>query len=420
MKKRIGLFSAVSASLLIVGCGGGTSTTTQDTSLNADIGTASYQDSAVEGVSYTCGSQSGMTGVNGEFSFEIGKGCTLNIGGVSLRTVGADELTDEGVLWELNIAKAMFLQTLDADNDPSNGITIDANTAAKIGTLNIDSIPSTIAELEDIRIELEAEGFTIVEEVSAEAHLIQSRLAGEKVYTSIEGHIYSFAFSNDFTSYAMKVDGNSEGVFGISGVDGSFISFENGGGFDILEITDTSVALDGFNMYFDVNDIPGFIPETVTPLAARSLPNTTTTDNDYFGYCEYPNGSKIPIIIRENDLVNDSSVEVVQYASTSDDVKTWHLTYPSELDTTSTFALDLNNTNGELTGRNNGEGVDSEITYEQYKINISGNLKMYNGLKTVWDGTESQANGDSYLSICEFEVGKGAKTEEDFVTLIDY
>lgn len=55
---------------LLVGCGGSSTT--------ASIGTGTYVDSAVEGVTYSCGTQSGVTDKNGTFHFEKVKIVLLN------------------------------------------------------------------------------------------------------------------------------------------------------------------------------------------------------------------------------------------------------------------------------------------------------------------------------------------------------
>ena len=115
----------------LVGCGGGggsSGTTTK---------TGYFIDSAVEGLEYTSGSTTGITGADGSFKYEEGKPVTFKLGNMTLGSVtvtnervfpvdlvngAADEQNDNVTLI------AQVLQTLDSDGDPSNGITILANT----------------------------------------------------------------------------------------------------------------------------------------------------------------------------------------------------------------------------------------------------------------------------------------------------
>jgi hypothetical protein len=91
-----------------------------------------FLDSAVEGLSYVSGNQSGITDVEGNFTFEEGATVQFSIGDIiigeatakSIMTPvnlvsGAKDETDPTVI---NISR--FLQTLDDDADLNNGITI--------------------------------------------------------------------------------------------------------------------------------------------------------------------------------------------------------------------------------------------------------------------------------------------------------
>ena len=126
--------------LALTGCGGGgggdPTPTTQ---------TGVFIDSAVEGLHYvsknTSGTttHSGTTNASGEYRHEPGDSVTFSIGGIAfppvtaksrvtpLDVAGTDDIHNTAVV---NIAR--LLQTLDADGDPSNGITIEnaAHTAA--------------------------------------------------------------------------------------------------------------------------------------------------------------------------------------------------------------------------------------------------------------------------------------------------
>jgi len=119
--KRFILGSLVAGSMMaFTACGGGGSTTPT----GATTGTGYYIDSAVEGVSFTCGAQTGTTDKDGKFTFEEGKECTFAIAGIELRKTLADQLTDGVKVLEDNSDVQRFLQSIDNDGDPSNGIQI--------------------------------------------------------------------------------------------------------------------------------------------------------------------------------------------------------------------------------------------------------------------------------------------------------
>ena len=118
--------------LMFCGCGqSDSSTTTQSTPTKIGY----LADSAVSGASYTCGSYGGVTGSDGSFLYNEGDTCSFRIGTTSLGSsrVGSDGYILPGDLSgaggadsvsssTLNIAR--LLQSLDEDDNPSNGISI--------------------------------------------------------------------------------------------------------------------------------------------------------------------------------------------------------------------------------------------------------------------------------------------------------
>ena len=116
---------------LLVGCGGG----------GGDVGAASssstplagaFVDSPVEGLEYETGAQSGITDANGTFKYMAGESITFHVGDLMLgKAMAKAKMTpvdlvagamDETHPMVTNMAR--FLQTMDADMDPENGITI--------------------------------------------------------------------------------------------------------------------------------------------------------------------------------------------------------------------------------------------------------------------------------------------------------
>ena len=108
------------------------------------VGKGTYIDSAVSGISYICGEEKGVTDENGQFKFEVGTGCTFFIKDIELRKVAKGLLRDKVVIFEDHPKVAQFLQTLDNDGDPSNGITI----APKVIELLEGTLPESKEELE--------------------------------------------------------------------------------------------------------------------------------------------------------------------------------------------------------------------------------------------------------------------------------
>ncbi|WP_339721380.1 DsbA family protein [uncultured Paraglaciecola sp.] len=134
---------------LMVACGGGGSSNNNETkepTNNVVTAEGVFIDSPVEGLSFKSGSVEGVTDVNGTFTYEVGTEVTFSLGGIvigsatgaailsplSLVADAADE-TDPTVV---NIAA--FLQTLDDDGDPENGITITSTQQAEASDLSIN------------------------------------------------------------------------------------------------------------------------------------------------------------------------------------------------------------------------------------------------------------------------------------------
>ena len=95
------------------------------------VKTGYFVDSAVAGVDFVSGGQTGTTDSAGTFTYEEGETLSLSVGGVNLGTTNPDEnitpvdLVSGGTSESdavVNLAR--FLQTLDDDGDPTNGISI--------------------------------------------------------------------------------------------------------------------------------------------------------------------------------------------------------------------------------------------------------------------------------------------------------
>ncbi len=120
--------------MALFGCNDGSNDTSAPTTK-----TGKLIDSAVVGVSYKTQSQTGLTNQQGEFNYLDGESITFSIGQLNLPTTQVAEVitpyelantADKDNPQALNIAR--FLQTLDEDGNPDNGIVISEETSQKL------------------------------------------------------------------------------------------------------------------------------------------------------------------------------------------------------------------------------------------------------------------------------------------------
>ena len=126
------------ASLLLAGCGGGGGGERPPPDNRPPpppppppVITGVFKDLNVSGLAYTSGQQSGITSANGRFTCETGNNVAFSIGGVSLgqaecaTLVTPTQLVPVDADFQLQVTNiARFLQMLDVDGDPDNGIVL--------------------------------------------------------------------------------------------------------------------------------------------------------------------------------------------------------------------------------------------------------------------------------------------------------
>ena len=221
-------------------CGGGGSNPPDDHGDSTNTGY--FVDSAVSGLSYV--TSSGITGVTdatGAFEYAPGDTVTFSIGDVVIgEATGASLLTpvslvpgatDETDTTVTNIAR--FLQSLDDDGDPNNGITIHADIAIAaagqsldFSSANFDTDAGTLVEtLRDAAYGAGDTG-TLVDAATAQAHLLGSLLCeysgtfeGTYVHTAGPevGNNGNWSFSIDSDGNITGTANTSDGPFSISG-----------------------------------------------------------------------------------------------------------------------------------------------------------------------------------------------------------
>lgn len=145
--------------------------------------TGVFVDSEVGGLRYTTGTQSGTTNANGEFFYYEGENIIFYVGDIELGTAiaGAEMTpvtiaTTAGATVESDEVKniAAFLQTLDSDADPSNGITIDPAIVEALDISEIDFKGNIISLLGEMVADLNLKLGTDLEVVypeEAAAHM---------------------------------------------------------------------------------------------------------------------------------------------------------------------------------------------------------------------------------------------------------
>lgn len=186
------------SALILVGCGGfGTETSNSSASQSQTptIGRAYYVDSAVSGVNYVCGTQRGTTDKSGMFLFEANKGCTFSLGTMVLREVDPNLLYDGENLYEVDNRIATVLQSLDIDQDLSNGIDIDQDIVSRLD-VDYDEVPSTDSELKLFKSKMRDEGAKVATADSSEKHVLKTILSNG-LYRVEEDKVQKLSFEED-------------------------------------------------------------------------------------------------------------------------------------------------------------------------------------------------------------------------------
>lgn len=201
----------VSTSVLIMLLFGLAACSSGDGSGSGAVVTATgvFKDSNVSGLSYSSGSETGITGTDGGFTYEIGQPVTFTIGGVTLGTATGEsvvtpvDLVPGGSSTTLEVSNLVrFLLMLDTDGDPTNGISISsAVQAVASGWTQVDfsttDLPTELASIISDAAAVDGTVHTLPDAGIAQAHL-ESTLRC----------VHSGAFRGSFT-------GDSTGPFGV-------------------------------------------------------------------------------------------------------------------------------------------------------------------------------------------------------------
>ena len=152
------ILSSIVTTILLVGCG---DDTTNDTAVDGDVNTGYFIDAAVIGAKYnTSSGLSGTTGANGTFKYKEGDSVSFSLGKLML---GESKPSTDGLITprllvvgdnsqatqeQEKIITLMLqtLQSLDSDNDITNGITISSLVIDSLDELNESISFSTLDE----------------------------------------------------------------------------------------------------------------------------------------------------------------------------------------------------------------------------------------------------------------------------------
>lgn len=174
----IRLIPLITISLILSACGGGSSSSSSN-----EAPTRVLNDSPVNGVSYTCDGNTGITKDGGEFICSTTP-VSFNIGGLAIGTI--DNFNDDNQVFPQDLSRvsrndfadpktikiARLLQSLDADGDISQSIDIPASAAGRFQNIShIDGL--TLEQLAEMA------GVDLVTKPYAISHLRRTLTGGE-------------------------------------------------------------------------------------------------------------------------------------------------------------------------------------------------------------------------------------------------
>jgi len=314
VKNFLGFGIAVSVATVLVGCGGGGSSSDDTTSTT---GTAYYEDSAIAGADYSCGAQSGVTGSDGSFTFEVGQGCEFKVGDIVLRGVSADELKNGARIVENTLPVAQFLQSIDVDGDPSNGINITSKVKTALKNAKINHVPTgDLANVVNM-LKNSVEGFDgqYVSTQDALKHLMKNdelarateqtkKLLANKTFYApdVEDGVVEVSFNADVSTFTHPDDnGNSVDDITVMGNkimwdDGSYAIIENKNSYILFTDYDNSGYKDSeHRLYTNQADAQKYyesfmnkvIPITEDMLSGKTFYDSHMEDEDsMIEYCK--------------------------------------------------------------------------------------------------------------------------------------
>ena len=221
---------ALIALMGLAGCGGGSS----GSGGGGSTATGLFLDSAVEGLSYVSGDSSGLTNAEGEFVYEVGKAVRFMIGDIVIgEALGQRLMTPVSLVnggntnnpTVLNIAR--FLQSIDEDDNVSNGIVITEQVRDLARGKSINFAQSLEAFSNDGNVQIIVSELTAATTGGARG-LVSSSMAQAHLNSTIWGY-YAGEYSGSFSggdsgtwNVTLLADGSISGSGFSNNLRGSF------------------------------------------------------------------------------------------------------------------------------------------------------------------------------------------------------
>jgi len=200
---------------VFIGCGGGGggSSSSQDTPPTAQDVTGTLVDSKIIGVTYSCGDINNiLTDSDGQFTCKENTIVSFRIGGVNLGSItvtsGTSNVTPATLygLSSNNITDSrslnfiQFVQSLDSDNNASNGITITQTTRDNLTGSTLDLSSQTTSQ-SDINTTLTNIGKTLISQTDALEHYKDTLTKNLNITLSDEPYYYQQWYLNYNSSF---------------------------------------------------------------------------------------------------------------------------------------------------------------------------------------------------------------------------
>ena len=206
-KKISMVFSITFAAFLTISCGG------SDTA--GPLLTGNLVDSPVAGVGYATPTVTGVTTLDGEFSYRDGEAIVFSVGKLALPVVQAsdmitpldiadsDDVSDAAVI---NVAR--LLQSLDEDADPSNGIFISESTKSAFDeTLNFDvADDNAVGTVVDRAFSRKREPVTAL---AAKSHFIETLSENANSVASLRQLQYLVPVNEVYSGDSLSINGQN-------------------------------------------------------------------------------------------------------------------------------------------------------------------------------------------------------------------
>jgi len=219
--------TALVSALVLTGCGGEsseamTNTSTESTATTSStVSTGYFIDGAVEGIEYeTTSGLTGITNEHGHFDYQAGDEVEFRVGQLVL---GSTEVAEDGLVTPMNLTESVsyssadlrqmktgkqlqnqttlmlrLLQSMDADNNPDNGIQISDEIRSQLDQAEAVNLQETPMSEEDLvaydetlnsTIDSNQDGELDVTSEEAESHFVESVSSWENGYRSEKGNI---------------------------------------------------------------------------------------------------------------------------------------------------------------------------------------------------------------------------------------